>query len=247
MVIMTSTHITMVADRTGSMFSIKEDAERAINAFLDEQRNVEGECSLWLIDFDSPDYDERDWFRTVFEGDLRKAPKYNLTPRGSTALYDSLARAIRQTGDKLAALREDERPERVMFLWQTDGHENASKETTLPALREMIQHQEEVYSWVFIPLGSNLGAASTNSAILYGTQSLGNVVAGAGTGHSHSVAHSHVSSTVRNLRSMGREQYDSATSAGGAAYANAAKFNEEGERVDDEGNPIVTAHFHSTS
>ena len=62
------THITMVCDRTGSMQSIAADAEGAVNAFIEEQKLVEGECSLWLVDFDSPMYgNEKDWFRTVYE------------------------------------------------------------------------------------------------------------------------------------------------------------------------------------
>lgn len=239
---MASTHITMLCDRTGSMASIQNDAEGAVNAFLDEQKLVEGECSIWLIDFDSPNYGDRDWFRTVYEGAITGAPKYHLMPRGNTALYDAMAWAIRQTGDKLHGLRESERPERVLFVFQTDGYENASKETTKKQLQEMIKHQEDVYSWVFLPLGSTLDAASQIHDMLTGTQSAGNVMAAAGTGHSHTVAHSHMSSTVTNLRNMTPGVY-----ASGAAYANAAKFNEDGEQVDDEGKviPQEASHVHN--
>jgi hypothetical protein len=233
---MASTHVTMVCDRTGSMASIQNDAEGAVNSFLDEQKLVEGECSLWLIDFDSPDYADKDWFRTVYEGAIKSAPKYHLAPRGNTALFDALAQAIRKTGDKLNAMRDADKPERVLFIWQTDGLENASKETTLEQLQQMIKHQEDVYSWVFIPLGSTLDAAKANSDILWGTQSAGNLVAAAGTGHSHSVAHSHVSSTVSNLRSAHSHEAYAA-----ASYGNAAKFNEKGERLDDEGNVIPSS------
>jgi hypothetical protein len=234
---MSKTWVTMLCDRTGSMESIKDDAEGAINAFLDEQKLVEGECTIWLIDFDSPEYGhEADWFKTVYEGAITGAPKYHLTPRGNTALWDSLARAIRQTGDKLNAMRDGEKPERVIFVWQTDGLENASKETSLASLQQMIKHQEDVYSWVFIPLGSTLDAAKANSDILWGTQSAGNVVAAAGTGHSHSVAHSHVGATVTNLRSAHTHEAYAA-----ASYTNAAKFNEKGEQVDDDGNVIPSS------
>jgi hypothetical protein len=240
---MASTHVTMVCDRTGSMASIQNDAEGAVNSFLDEQKLVEGECSLWLIDFDSADYGDKDWFRTVYEGAITNAPRYHLTPRGNTALYDALARAIRQTGDKLNALRDADKPERVMFIWQTDGLENASKETTMAQLREMIKHQEDVYSWVFIPLGSTLDATKANSDILVGTRSAGNVMAASGTAHSHSVAHSHMSTVVSGLRGASHEHYAA------TAYGNAAKFNEKGEQVDDDGNVIPSSagsnHLHN--
>lgn len=241
---MSNTHITMVCDRTGSMADIRADAEGAVNAFLDEQKLVEGACNLWLVDFDSPDYGhEEDWFSTVYEGPITDAKSYALVPRGNTALYDALAKAITETGRKLEALPESVRPERVIFVWQTDGMENSSKHTTIDALRTMIKHQEDVYSWTFIPLGSNLTATKTNQDILWGSQSAGNVVAAAGTGHSHSVAHSHVSSTVSNLRGASHEHYAT------AQYTNSATFNEAGEQVDEDGNIIPSSagsnHFHS--
>lgn len=230
---MASTHITMVCDRTGSMKLIESDAEGAVNAFLDEQKMVDGECSLWLVDFDSPAYGHgEDWFRTVYEGAITGAKEYRLNPRGNTALFDALARAIRETGEKLEAMPEATRPERVLFIWQTDGYENASTETTLEKLQEMIKHQEDVYSWVFIPLGSTLTASQANESILVGTRSAGNVMAAAGTAHSHSIAHNHMSGVVSGLRTAHSHEYAA------TAYANAAKFNEKGEQVDDEGKVI---------
>lgn len=236
---MTKTHLTLLCDRTGSMSQIRADAEGAVNAFLAEQKLVEGECSLWLVDFDSPQYGAEDWFRTVHEGPITDATDYKLEPRGNTALLDALGRAITETGRKLEAMPEADRPERVIFVWQTDGLENASTHMTRDAVRNMIKHQEDVYSWVFIPLGSTLDAARANEDILYGTQSFGNVVAAAGTGHSHSLAHSHVSSTISGLRSAHSHEAYMA-----AAYTNKAKFNEKGEQVDDDGNVIV-AHVHN--
>jgi hypothetical protein len=239
---MASTHLTVLCDRTGSMESIKTDAEGAVNAFLDEQKLVEGECSIWLIDFDSPQYgNDHDWFRTVYEGAITGAPRYHLVPRGTTALYDAMAWAIRQTGDKLRGMRESERPERVFFVFQTDGYENASKETTKEQLQAMIKHQEDVYSWVFLPLGSTLDAGAAIMDMMSGTKSAGNVMTAAGTGHSHTMAHSHMSGALAGLRNMTHDHYTA------AAYTNTAKFNAAGEQVDDEGKviPQEASHVHN--
>jgi len=231
---MEKTHVTLLCDRTGSMREILADAQGAVNSFLDEQKLVEGECTLWLCEFDSPDYGhEEDWFTTVHDGPITDAKEYRLEPRNNTALYDALARAITETGRKLERMPEAERPQRVIFVWQTDGLENASKHNTRDAVRAMIKHQEDVYSWVFIPLGSTMDAAKANSDILWGTQSAGNVVAAAGTGHSHSVAHSHVSGVVSTLRTAHSHEAYAA-----ASYTNKASFNAAGEEVDEHGNVV---------
>lgn len=231
---MEKTHVTLLCDRTGSMKSIRSDAAGAVNSFLDEQKLVEGECTLWLCEFDSPDYGhEEDWFTTVYEGPITDAKAYKLYPRNNTALYDALARAITDTGRKLERMAEADRPQRVIFVWQTDGMENASKHNTRDAVRAMITHQEQMYSWVFIPLGSTLDANRANEDLLRGTQSFGNIVAAAGTGHSHSVAHSHVSGVVSNLRSAHSHEAYAA-----ASYSNSARFNAAGEEVDEYDNVI---------
>lgn len=47
------TDITMVVDRSGSMESIKADAEGGVNAFIDEQKNASGAALLTLVQFDN--------------------------------------------------------------------------------------------------------------------------------------------------------------------------------------------------
>ena len=44
------------------------------------------------------------------------------------------------------------------MLIVTDGQENASRETTADALRQMIEHQVHGYQWEFIYLGANVDA-----------------------------------------------------------------------------------------
>ncbi|MCL2471991.1 MAG: hypothetical protein FWF25_09705 [Propionibacteriaceae bacterium] len=67
-------------------------------------------------------------------------------PRGSTALLDAVGRSITAFGERLAALPEDDRPSRVIFAIMTDGMENASKEFTHAAIKEMITRQEKTYN-----------------------------------------------------------------------------------------------------
>lgn len=146
------TDITLVVDRSGSMRQIQEDAEGGVNAFIEEQAEQEGEARLTIVEFDQ-DYD------FVCKGvPIGQAPEYRLIPRGTTALLDAVGRAINETGARLAAMPEAERPGLVVFVVMTDGQENASREFSKAQVREMIEHQQSVYNWHFTFLGADAGA-----------------------------------------------------------------------------------------
>lgn len=145
------THITIVVDRSGSMFPVAEDAQGAVNAYIDSQRTEPGQCSLLLAEFD-------DQHNTVYEGPIADAPTYRLEPRGNTALYDAVGRAINTTGDNLRAMPEDARPAHVLFVIQTDGQENSSREWRLTVLEQRIATQRDQYGWQFVYLGTSAEA-----------------------------------------------------------------------------------------
>ncbi len=73
----------------------------------------------------------------------------------STALLDAVGRAINETGGRLEALPETERPGLVVFVITTDGEENSSKEFTREQVKKMIAHQQEAYKWQFTFLAAN--------------------------------------------------------------------------------------------
>ena len=80
---------------------------------------------------------------------------------GRTALNDAVCQAIDETGKKLASMREEERPSKVLFVILTDGEENASRSFTNRDVKKRIQHQTDVYKWGFVFLGANQDAFAT--------------------------------------------------------------------------------------
>jgi len=188
-------HITIVADRSGSMSNIRTDAEGAINAFIQDQQKAEGRATLTLVDFDT---EER--FRVVFDDDLEGAPKYSLVPRGGTPLRDAIGLGIRQTGEKLACLDEDARPGNVFFVVQTDGQENSSVDWSQEAINELIKEHEEKFSWTFVFLAT--GPSAWQAAEMFkGTHMHShNTVANSGGGNSHSHSVDYVSSNMAMTR-----------------------------------------------
>lgn len=156
------TDISIVLDRSGSMESIRQDTIGGFNAFLQDQKTVPGEATITLVQFD-------DQFEVVYRAiALNDAPTLTAqtyVPRGSTALLDAIGRTIDETGQRLAALPEADRPEHVIFVILTDGEENSSRRYSPEKINEMIHHQREVYRWQFVFLGANQDAIMTASQL----------------------------------------------------------------------------------
>lgn len=208
------THITGLIDRSGSMSSVRADAEGAFNFFVEEQKAVDGKATLHIYDFDCPQYvtyqprpgwngadqllghpgavrhwpsqgwqepANPDWFRTVYRGDIQEAPVYRLEPRGGTALLDATEKAIQLTGDFLNRLHFDERPEKVVFVVQTDGGENNRRPvSSWEGVNASIDHQRSKYDWEFVFLGMGLDVARQGERLGFN-----NIVTAAGSGASY--------------------------------------------------------------
>lgn len=152
------TDISIVLDRSGSMESIRRDTIGSYNAFLNDQKTVSGEATITLAQFN-------DAYEVVHHAiPLADAPDLtlqNYVPSGSTALLDAIGRTIDETGGRLAAMPEADRPENVVFVILTDGEENSSRHYSPERINDMIRHQSEVYRWQFVFLGANQDAIMT--------------------------------------------------------------------------------------
>lgn len=153
------TAIAVVVDRSGSMDSIRSDAENGLNSFIEDQKKEPGKCTLRLDQFDTT-YDNV--FKTQ---DISTVPRYSLVPRGLTALLDGMGRTIVDFGAELAALPEDERPGNVIVVVVTDGGENASREFTNERVKALVKEQEEKYGWTFVFLAANQDAIAVGSSL----------------------------------------------------------------------------------
>jgi Mg-chelatase subunit ChlD len=131
------TDITFIIDRSGSMMSCQTDAEGGVNSFIKEQIQQPGECLFTMVEFDHE-------YNFVHKGlPINQVPSYKLVPRGQTALLDAVGQAISETGERLAAMPEEQRPGLVVFVILTDGQENCSREFNKVQIKEMITHQSK--------------------------------------------------------------------------------------------------------
>ena len=78
--------------------------------------------------------------------------------RGCTALLDAVGGAIHHIGNIHKYAREEDRPEKTIFVITTDGMENASSRYSYDKVQKMVKHQQKKYGWEFIFIGANIDA-----------------------------------------------------------------------------------------
>jgi hypothetical protein len=145
-----STLIGVILDRSGSMASVREQTITGFNEFLhtQQQQHDGGRALMSLTQFD-------DRYEVNFVGEpIENVPDLDTEsyiPRGSTALFDAIGRTIHELE---AWTRAQQWQERVLVLIVTDGHENASREYSLEAVRALIERKEKD-GWNFAYMGAN--------------------------------------------------------------------------------------------
>lgn len=193
------TALLVIVDRSGSMSSIKSDAEGGLNTLIASQAEVEGHCTVKLVQFD--DVYDVVWPST----DVRDQPRYTLVPRGSTALLDAMGRAITDFGKELAGMPESRRPGKVLVVVVTDGFENASREWSWTTVNKLVTEQKEKYAWEFTFIGANQDAVLTGHRLgIERDKSITFTASAAGTSN----VYSSLANNVSMYRSAGSFAYD---------------------------------------
>ena len=156
------THICIVLDASGSMASIEDDTKGSFNSFLKSQKEAGGKTVFDLYQFsDEVKRIVEHVDLATFTDDLMS--KYNCS--GCTALNDAVCTAIDTLGRELAAMKEEERPEHVVFVIITDGMENASREFTSEDVKKRIKEQTDTYKWNFQYLAANQDAFASGTSL----------------------------------------------------------------------------------
>ena len=150
------TEIVFILDRSGSMAGLEDDTIGGFNAMIEKQKQEPGEAlvSTVLFDHETEVIHDRVDIRRI-EPITRK--EYYV--RGSTALLDAVGGAIHHIGNVHKYAREEDRPEKTLFVITTDGMENASHKYSYARLKAMIERQKEKHGWEFLFLGANIDAA----------------------------------------------------------------------------------------
>ena len=150
------TELVFILDRSGSMAGLEADTIGGFNAMIEKQRGEPGEAVISTVLFDNETEVIHD--RIPLDRVPRLTEKEYYV-RGCTALLDAVGGAIHHIGNVHKYAREEDRPEKTLFVITTDGMENASRRYTYDKVKAMIERQREKYGWEFLFLGANIDAA----------------------------------------------------------------------------------------
>ena len=150
------TELVFILDRSGSMAGLEADTIGGFNAMIEKQRGEPGEAVISTVLFDNETEVIHDRIHLDRVPRLTEKEYY---VRGCTALLDAVGGAIHHIGNVHKYAREEDRPEKTLFVITTDGMENASRRYTYDKVKSMIERQRETYGWEFLFLGANIDAA----------------------------------------------------------------------------------------
>ena len=152
------TELVMILDRSGSMGGLESDTIGGYNSMLKKQKETEGQVLVSTVLFD--DRQEVIHDRVPLEKMSEMTDKEYYV-RGCTALLDAVGGAIHHIGNVHKYAREEDRPEKTIFVITTDGLENASRRYSFEKVKQMVERQKEQYGWEFLFLGANIDAIET--------------------------------------------------------------------------------------
>lgn len=151
------TEIVFVLDRSGSMRGLEADTIGGYNSLIEKQKKEDGEAYISTVLFDDQTEVLHD---RVNLDEVEPMTDREYYVRGCTALLDALGGAIQHIGNVHKYAREEDRPEKTLFIITTDGQENASRRYSYDKVKKMVERQQKEYNWEFLFLGANIDAVA---------------------------------------------------------------------------------------
>ena len=151
------TEIVFILDRSGSMSGLEKDTIGGYNSLIKKQKKEEGEAYISTVLFDDSTEVLHD---RVGLDKIKPMTEEEYYVRGCTALLDAVGGAIHHIGNVHKYAREEDRPEKTLFIITTDGQENSSRMYTYEKVKRMVERQKKKYGWEFLFLGANIDAVA---------------------------------------------------------------------------------------
>jgi uncharacterized protein YegL len=187
------TELVFILDRSGSMSGLESDTIGGFNAMIEKQKKEPGDALVSTVLFDDRSEVLHDRIP------LQEVPKMtdrDYYVRGCTALIDAIGGAVHHISNIHKYAREEDIPEKTVFIITTDGMENASRQYSSREVKKMIEQKQES-GWEFLFVGANIDAVETAGKIGIREERAVNYMADkTGT----SILYESVSSAVRKMR-----------------------------------------------
>lgn len=154
------TEVVFILDKSGSMSGLEADTIGGFNSMLAKQRNEDGEAYISTVLFNHRNKILHD--RTpISEVSPMNSTQYYVG--GTTALLDAIGGAVHHISNVHKYIREEDKPEKTLFIIITDGMENSSHMYSSEAVKAMIEEKKTKDGWEFLFLGANIDAIETAS------------------------------------------------------------------------------------
>ena len=151
------TEMVFVLDESGSMASLADDTIGGFNSLVEKQRAEEGEALVSAVFFSNES-------KVVFDraplADIKPLTRRDYVPGGCTALFDAVGGAVKRIMTVHKYAREEDVPEKTVFVITTDGMENASRNYSQKDVKKLVERAKEEFGWEFVFLGANIDAAA---------------------------------------------------------------------------------------
>ena len=149
------TELVFILDRSGSMAGLEKETIGGYNSLIEKQKKNQGEVYVSTVLFDGVSEVLHDRIPLC---EIQPMTEDEYYVRGCTALLDALGGAIHHIGNVHKHAKEEDRPEKRLFIITTDGQENSSRRYTYKKVKHMVEKQKEKYGWEFLFLGANIDA-----------------------------------------------------------------------------------------
>jgi len=174
-------HIWFLLDRSGSMAPLATAVVDGFNGFVVEQRNMIGttdappaRLSLAQFDGEAP-FEELVYSRRIDKVEPLAPDAFQ--PRGSTPLYDAIARVVDRADQRVANRIKKARPaESQLVVIFTDGQENASRHWNQASIARRIE-KRKAKGWTFVFLGANQDSYATGRGLAMAAGSVSDYLA----------------------------------------------------------------------
>ena len=147
--------VVFIIDRSGSMSGQESDIIGGFNAMIAKQKKEDYRALVSTVLFNGRTalIHDRIALETVTDMTEQDYCVY-----GNTALLDAIGENIQRIKMIHHYIREEDRPNKTLFVVMTDGMENASRRFSGAQIREMIQEQENTAGWEFMFIGADIDA-----------------------------------------------------------------------------------------
>ncbi|WP_303823037.1 vWA domain-containing protein [Ruminococcus flavefaciens] len=156
------TELVFILDESGSMSGLTSDTIGGFNSLIAKQKKEEGEALVSTVFFSNSSKVIHD--RAKLD-DVPELTDRDYVPSGCTALLDAVGDAVKHIANIHKYAREEDIPEKTLFVITTDGMENASRKYTHREVKNLIERVQEEKGWEFVFLGANIDAAETAGSI----------------------------------------------------------------------------------